>query len=274
MSARYTIVQYVPDPIAEERINVGVITWDQERIRCRFLNNWSRVRSFGGEGVDFLRDFAKDIAETTSRQMRLAGVGAGEHIDVPRLEKMVREWGRSIQFSAARGSLKDADSLLDDIAPLFLRERILIRAQPRTRVAAARVAATILLDAVRKRAPEEAEQLVKKNATIDGVIEPHRFDVVLGNGRPLAAVHAISFEINEGEHLEKEVLMAKWTLADVRSKYPKLPLAVFALPPATPSVREIYKDTTQRLTALDTRVISSPTNMARWATERAQALRI
>ena len=272
MTAQYTVVQYVPDPVAEERINVGVITWNKRCIRSRFLSNWARVRSFGGEDIGFLKDFVKSLSEKASGQMDLPEAGGGENLDVPHLEKIVREWGRSIQFSEPRGSLKDAEALLDDMTPLFLREPVRRRPQPRTRATAAKIAATIMLDVVRKMAPEQAEELVKKNGTVDGEIEPHRFDVVLENGSLLAAVHTISFEINEGEHLEKELVTTKWTLSDVRKKHKDLPMAVFVLPPTANASQGTYRDAKRVFKALDATVMASERSMGTWAKQRARSL--
>ena len=59
MVSRYSIIQYVPNPIADERMNIGVLAFDNENVRVQFLRNWSRVHDFGGENIRFLRDFAK-----------------------------------------------------------------------------------------------------------------------------------------------------------------------------------------------------------------------
>lgn len=273
MTAKYTLIQYVPDPIAEERVNVGVVTWDKKHIYSRFLADWRRVRSFGGEDIGFLRDFAKNFPEMTSPQMPLQGTGGIPDLDVSHLEKMVRDWGHSIQFAEPRGSLKSAQALLYDIAPLFLRERERGRPQPRTKATAAKVAATILLDVVRQTVPEEeAAELVKKNETIAGDVEPHRFDVVLANGSLLAALHAISFEINEGEHLEKELVNTKWTLADVRNKYGELPLAVFTLPPTAKGTEPVYRDAIRAFKRLDATVVTTEKMMGKWSRECARPL--
>jgi hypothetical protein len=99
------------------------VTWDRDRIRCRFLSNWTRIRLFGNENVGFLKDFAKEMLEVTSRQMSLAGINAAPVLTVDELNKIVANWGENIQFSSPRGSIKDADALISDIAPLYLRQR-------------------------------------------------------------------------------------------------------------------------------------------------------
>ena len=120
MSSHYTIVQYVPDPTAEERVNFGVIVWDKERIRSQFLVDWRRVRAFGREDIGFLRDFAKSATEMTSDQPNLPELG--QEFDHKHLKKLIGDWSYSIQFTEPRGSIKSAANLLEDVADAFLRE--------------------------------------------------------------------------------------------------------------------------------------------------------
>ena len=59
MPSRYSIIQYVPNPIADERINIGVLAFDENLVKVSFLKNWQCVKDFGGEKIDFLQDFAE-----------------------------------------------------------------------------------------------------------------------------------------------------------------------------------------------------------------------
>jgi hypothetical protein len=273
MSAQYSVIRYVPDPIAEECVNFGVVTWDQERIRCRFLTNWTRVRSFGHENVNFLREFAREMVEVTSQQLPLEGINAVSTLNEDQLKKMMSGWGENIQFSSPRGSTKDAVALIADIGPLFLRAQRPARSKVRTRVTAARVAANILLDAVRQRAPDEAERLVKRKEVVDGAIEQHKLDVALLNGHLIAGVQAISFEINAGEHLEKEMLSIKWAISDIRQSNRELPMAIFAFPPRRGGgARSAYRDARRVFPALHADMVTSEQHMEQWASEKVQAI--
>ena len=44
MTSYYSVVQYVPNPMSGERVNVGVIAFDGHAVRTRFLRNWTRAR--------------------------------------------------------------------------------------------------------------------------------------------------------------------------------------------------------------------------------------
>lgn len=236
MTAKYSVVQFVPDPITDERINVGVIAWDGEKIVSRFIDNWRRVQSFGGGNLSFLRDFSRQFQMLTSPQLRLA-LGDNEALDARRLESIIGKWDHGIQFTEPHGSTKNADALLADMASTFLRESAFREpaARHRTRRTAASIAAKVLFDMVQHRIDDDASNFVKRNAIIEGSREQHKFDVVLANGKAFAAVHALSFEANEPERLEQAVNATCWLITDVRRKHREMPIGIFVLPPNGPS---------------------------------------
>src|SRR6266700_2867713 len=69
MPTTYTVVQYVPDPIADERLNVGVIAVSGGRARSRFLTNWRRAERFGNASVG-----VREARERVQRRHALAGL--------------------------------------------------------------------------------------------------------------------------------------------------------------------------------------------------------
>ena len=106
MVSYYTVVQYYPDPIADERINIGVIVFGDGQLRSHFLQDWRRVEQFGGEDISFLHDFARRT----------------EAWDETTLKDCMGRWKRSIQFREPLPSLLEPENLLDEMARLFLRE--------------------------------------------------------------------------------------------------------------------------------------------------------
>src|SRR5438552_11668042 len=99
MSTTYTVVQYVPDPIADERLNIGVIAISGDRARARFLANWTRAERFGNASVHALRDFARQIDEATLPDLALRGLGGRVELSEARLQEMAKRWVNSIQFT-------------------------------------------------------------------------------------------------------------------------------------------------------------------------------
>jgi hypothetical protein len=106
MVCYYTIVQYYPDPIADERINIGLMVFGHDQVRSRFLRDWHRVVQFGKEDISFLHDF----------------VQRAETWDEATLKDCIIRWDRSIQFRQPLPSSLEPEDLLDEMARLFLRE--------------------------------------------------------------------------------------------------------------------------------------------------------
>jgi hypothetical protein len=185
---------------------------------------------------------------------------------------MVAEWSYSIQFTDPRGSLKNAEALLGEVSGLFLRELPKpVRRRARTRKAAVRIAHDSLFTAIQERVADEVEEIVKRNQTVEGRHDQHRFDVVLANGRLFGALCAMSFEIRESEHLEKEVEVTAWTLDDVRKRHRTLPLGVLVLPPKGRGSFPLYNRAVKLYRDLSAEVITEQ-KMDTWARLRAQTI--
>ena len=121
MATYYALVQCVPDPFADERINISVVVWGDGRIRCRFTKDWQRVRRFGAPDVTTLRDFAQRLQYASYGVQPLAGIPGPERFDEAALEDAIRGWAGVIQFSKPRASLRDLDAVLEDVAHRALR---------------------------------------------------------------------------------------------------------------------------------------------------------
>jgi hypothetical protein len=268
MTAHYSVAQYVPDPVSGECVNIAVVCWDDRRIFARTLKDWRRASAIGSNGLTTIKTIANRLVELSSAQLPLLTEDT-ERFDVPALKSVIGTWHHAIQFSPPRGSLKDAEALLAEIAPMFLREppaRRLRRARSRT--TAARIAADLLFRAVQERLPDQVKDLVGKNSELAGHLESHTFDVLLGNGKPLAAVQALSFEGGDSHALQKEVDATAWIIEDVRRKHKTLPVAVFLLPPKGASksymrARKLFPQLKSDLVPED--------QMEQWAKRQARA---
>jgi hypothetical protein len=222
MSAYYCVIQYVPDPGKDERINAGVVAFSGDQVRAQFVRDWWRVQRFGDRSISFLKDLA--------RQLKEAENGTGDFTEAV-IRTMAGKWMNSVQFSEPRGSLLNLEDLLDDASQRFLHEPRPPKARPRDRRAAAKLAAKAISDALETLGGKEARGLLKRNKSIPGRIEEHKFDVAVGNGRPTFAADAFSFEGSDLEGVAIDVRAAAWGFEDVRKKSPDLDLAVVFLAP-------------------------------------------
>jgi len=226
--ARYSVIQYVPDPVTDERINVGVLVFDEAGVGARFVRTWDRVKSFGGADVSFLRHFARAVDAATGSQQPLPIEPQG--ITQAVLETAAGEWKNTIQITPPRASTLGREALLDDVSRRFLRERV-PQKRVRDRRAAAALAANSLARALSQEGSRNPMRYVHRNYAVEGSYENHDLDVALANGRLGLGVIGMSFEGGNAAQLGQEVAATAWTLDDVRKANAKLPLAVVALPP-------------------------------------------
>jgi hypothetical protein len=104
MAVHYTVIQYVPDPIRGERLNVGVATYCDGHVRTKFLQNWQRVKDICGKSAPNREQFEsifQDIQQTS-------------------LVEMLSTWHNSIQFSEPGTYLGSMDEALDVASRRFL----------------------------------------------------------------------------------------------------------------------------------------------------------
>lgn len=223
MVSRYSIVQYVPNPIADERINIGVLAFDDNRVCVRFLSNWERVKRFGMEDIHFLKDFASRMEDAAANELLCPGDSPNETPKQERLIRVAQNWFNSIHLTEPRGSLDDVESLLADIADTCLFEPPK-EPKPRDRAFAVQVTRRKFRNILGDR----AKDLLKKNYSLSGDFEEHEFDVVVANGKPYFAAQGISFEVRVRADIQKSIA---WMISDVKKHQPDFPLAIVTLPP-------------------------------------------
>lgn len=230
MASRYTIFQYVPDLISGERINFGVLAYDDESVHVRFLDRWARVREFAGKDIAFLKHFAGRIRESADASSLLTDVGSVTRLDHALITKMAERWTHSIQITEPRASMLSARALADQMAAKVLRQG------GRTpRVARRKDAQQATINGVRAALDDATEgrskELLKPGGILKGELTENRFDAVVQNGTPILAAHGISFQGQSDGHATNAVNAISFMLSDVRHRYSEMPLALVAIPP-------------------------------------------
>ena len=266
MISRYSVVQYVPNPLADERINIGVIAWDERGLSAKFLSNWKRVQSFGREDIGYVREFVAKATAALNRDASPDMFKTAPLLDVPQLEKMIGTWHHSIQFTSPRTSVKTPEALLGDIRPMFLPEPTADHHMPRSRRTAARIAVKRLQSAIAQRDPKYVSKILKTNLSLKGACSSHEIPVALASGDLIAGIETLSFEIKEQKTLELEFNSVCWTCADVRKVHHDANLAVFALEPKRKS--ELFKKAGKVLRKLDVTLITEG-SLEVWANKQA-----
>lgn len=239
MAAYFTVVQCVPDPIADERINVGVIVFGDGQIRSRFLQNWDRVARFVQGDIDYLREFADWVEQaavqsaTGPMTVPLPGFPVPPTLDDVGIRQMAEEWSNSIQLTPPQPSLERPDMLLLKMTETFLREPIGRVPTFRDRQYAARLAVGTVRGAVENRVgPTRARDIVRAEYQIGGRVVPNfRVDLAITNSRIHIASQALSFETHNMSDLNRQMRDAVYTLRDVGEFLQDVELNLVALPP-------------------------------------------
>jgi hypothetical protein len=263
MSSWYTVVQYLPDPVIDECMNVGVVVFGDGRLHTRFVHDWRRVRLFGQADVDFLKDFAASLEEAANnRMMPLPGVPGVERVTEETLRTIVGRWINGIQCTPPRASLKSTEDLLADISLRFLREPARRKREARDRRAAAAVAAHAMQRAVGERNATAVDRVVRRNYVVQGRLDEYKFDVVLANGHVYSAVHGLSFEAPDTHELAKDVEATAWAIDDLQRRDSAVKLGIVYLPPKADS--KIYSRARRIFSGLDTPLLPEDSAL-QWA---------
>lgn len=254
MAASYTVIQYVPNPVIDERINVGVIVFGSGKVQTHFIQNWTRVRQFGGADIRFLKDFGR----------------YAEELKEDAVHQMVGKWMNCIQFTEPIWAEMDHEQLLFHATGEFLIDPPLAQRMHRSRRDVVNETASVLKKAIRQRIGGRASLLVKKNRSIEGTHGPHTFDIYVGNGRPIVAAQGLSFELPE-EAAERDYEAVAWTIQDTKDHAGATPqLSVVMTNSPRQQESALYRQATKTLRSLGAELISE-SQVMRWA-ERIAAL--
>lgn len=229
MATFYSVIQFVPDPVADERINAGVVVFGEGRVLARFVENWTRLQRFGNKDVSFVKQFARELQER---------VQAGEdrpEVTEASLREMIATWKNAIQFTPPRGSLLGPEELLADTEDRFLANDHPAERRPFTRRYMKKLAFDAACLAFVQRGGQRAQHLVKRNFPIVGAITRHPFSLAISNGKPLVAAEVFSFVGPNEKGQEKDVMATAWAFEDVQKKHSGLKLAALVVQDAAPS---------------------------------------
>ena len=271
MPSNYALIQYRPDPASDERLNIGVIAWDAAGAHVVFVESWERVRLFGGQDVAFLREFAQSMQSRLPAEME----PLVDELTDELLQQWIGDLAHSVQLTPAQGAPEDAKKLIASLAARFLYAPPPRAKKGRDRRTAASHAYRAIKAAVQGKASKGSKPPVHLHLhrMLEGKVGEHRFDVVLANGKPLAAVDAISFEVRSKANLQREVDATAWALDDVRRLNKDMPLAVFVLPPTNAEAEQVFRAAAKTFKALGAKVMQDEPAMARWAARQASGHR-
>src|SRR5437899_1710203 len=125
MPSQYCVVQFVPDPIADERVNIGILAFDDKKVRSVFLDDWRRPLALAGPSVMPLRKVIRDLelgSVDDAQEQLLQSHGGTVHLTSELIGRFAERWSHSVQLTPPRGSLADVDTVLEEMSQLMLRQ--------------------------------------------------------------------------------------------------------------------------------------------------------
>ena len=226
MSCSYTVLRYVPDPVAGESVNLALVAVDEAGTSVEMLENWHRAASFAGLRPAELRDLVSEF--TIKEGLFESHDPSTGDLRPERLEAIVREWQGVLQFTPLRGSLRSRQDLVTALAPRMLKNLAHKKKAEEgvSKLVAVRAAKRALTRAVAERQVNNLFTVVDKaNAMAVGRV-PHHFDYGLKNGEIRLGGYGLSLDLVDPGNVETQIDLIGGAALDLRSKGILIPLAL------------------------------------------------
>jgi hypothetical protein len=120
MTTKYSVIQYLPSPLADERINVGIIAFNDKDSRVMFTESWSRVQYFAGEDEPFLRDLKTKLLGNKEEVQKLVLHIERTYMQSQDDQAKTTTWMSVLQFTEPQTSIHSVQKTLEMIRSHFL----------------------------------------------------------------------------------------------------------------------------------------------------------
>lgn len=257
MMSFYTVIQYIPNPVIGERVNIGVIVYSQGKVLVQFLHNWKRAQTFAKRDLSFLKDFASNI-EQAAIQPQLPHTPGEWQLSETTIGKMIASWKGVIQLTEVGGGRIEIHELLARVSSEFLVQPAQVAKTYRDKRSAVAIAAQSIETALKSHLPQQdVKSLIKRDEPVSGTVMPQEFDVVAKNGRVYFAAQGLSFQIQDKKHLPDQIRLLTLAISDVHKHQKDLPVGVVVLPPLRDDEAfDFYEKAEKRLISVGASVIS------------------
>jgi hypothetical protein len=275
MTTKYSVIQYLPNPLADERINVGIVAFDDDEWRVVFTDSWQRIQYFAGEDEPFLRELKTKLLEDKEEVRKLVLHIERVYAKSEDHQIQTTTWMSILQFTQPQTSILGVQETLEMTHPHFLpqitalskyalhacQEELICAPgihieRPRNRKAVAGLVVKDLLD-VLLDLPQASNLRLEKKEVIQGRRQSHTFDAAIVNGKPLLAAQGVSFEVNQTSNTQKYLSSVSWMISDVKDFDPDFQIVVYVLPPKENGTHvRIYDETVKVYEDLGARVLT------------------
>lgn len=271
-------IVYAPDPLSDDRISIGVVALSERGTTWEMLSDWRRAAQFGREPVGYVREWLGDFESRLRGKSLMVSV---RETDLSYFKRIASESALAgIQVVAPQPVFLEHDVALQLFADRYLHlDRVGTQdSRPRRKAHLIKTAHSVLDGAMlRVFDRHDIVRYVREDLRIDGLHGRHELDLGVGNGRVYLGAYAMSFARSVKANIQMETESIYWSLSDIRSPHPTIPLSVLIDPPiATSDSRDVglrllfdeFQDTCRKLSA---NIVYS-TDIEAWAEQSAREL--
>lgn len=216
MSAKYSVIQYVHDSIADERVNVGVAVFTESGTIVRWPATFKRMSLLGGRAeISFVREALRNLERAGRGQ---ASLGGEPGFDETMAERMADEWNGALRISKPRPTTLESGHLLQTLLPRLFGDAPVRQEGRRTR----RVAAGLLLrvsEGLTTTLPREAAGHIRHEQPVIGKAGTYFPTVSVANGTPRLCVFPLSLETHDHETALHRMRSDAWAVRDIREHH-------------------------------------------------------
>ena len=210
MTSYYSIIQYRPDICTQEAINIGVVAYDETRVLIRRTTHWKRVKEFGGDtrSLKALLDEIETSLQSMSKDER---------------PRVLEQADGAIVFSPPCVSTLPVHELATDAAnrclaiPNVRRTAVPGTARQKKKSTVRSAVRRALIESISKHKAKKRLH-VETQKEVRGVRDTHKADITLSNGRTIAIVETLSFDLKNADIAERDLKLAAWLVDDVASE--------------------------------------------------------
>jgi hypothetical protein len=271
----YSVIQVVPDMARGERINVGVVAWDDRRREgaVRFSRQRQRLRALGVLDTTFLTNFEKWLMQALDvKGPRLFSLPdqPGDRWSLEQMQSAAAEWAGMVQMNDPHPSRGNSAGQLAQ----QVYERVVHVPSQRLpgdidRKTIRRSVARSVRGVLTQRYGGEAPLAVHVTQEIGGDVDSHVFDVVLANHTTRSVLITPNLADPRTIQVRRDLDAAAWSIQDVHSKSPAIAFAIVRDKGSRPALLDRVDAIARRLPVTP---IERP-EISNWAVQEAERAR-
>ncbi len=231
----YAILQYVPDPVRDERLNIGVlVAGDEPRFfSARLLpqTGWGRIRRLGyDQDRALLVELRRQFAAETLTGAEIPGA-VSSWWTAGRMREASTEWCGTLQVSRPRPVIHDQPAaLVNELFKRCVADPGAPRRRPRDRKWVNAKIRVELRAAITTKLPDASfDEYLAQKPRVEGAHEAHAFDFELRNGHSLELMRSLSFETADTMRLRNEVDAIAFAITDLQAGNVPTPVTVVSI---------------------------------------------